>query len=321
MTVFLVAERLLGRVRAAHAVMLLGFAVVVVFVGGVVFAITNHEGVGTGLYWAVTTATTVGYGDVTPKNGVSRVVAVLVMLLTIPVVGAAFALLAGTTAVSYLRRILGLETHLPQRAYTLVYGDDPVVPSVLTELLKADSPVVLVAAKRPAGLAREVTYVAGDPTDDEVIKASRPEGASRVLIACDEDADTLIVAVSLRTRVPALEVYALSESPRVASALRDLGVHHTLSSTELVGHTLAKSLESPSAGDLVLQLVDTTSYAIRERVVVGDLLSRPLSQIRGSSSSLVLGIARGDRVDVGIGTDPVLTAGDRIVELVLPPST
>lgn len=318
MSIFLVAEHLLGRLRAAHAIALLGFAVAVLVVGGVVFSATNHVSVGTGLYWAVTTGTTVGYGDVTPKNGISRLVAVVVMVLTIPAVGAAFALLAGTTAVAHLRRMLGLVTHLPQQAFTVVYGDDPVVPSVLVELVKAEDPVVLVAAQQPKGLPAQVVFVAGDPTDDEVISTSEPQRAARALIACDQDADTLIVAVSLRTRVPDLEVYALSESPRIAAALRDLGVHHTLSSTQLVGHTLAKSLETPSAGDLMVQLVDSGSYTIRERLVEGDLVAQPLSRVRGSSASLVLGVTRDGRVDIGIGTDLVLAAGDRIVELAPP---
>jgi voltage-gated potassium channel len=122
--------------------------------------------------------------------------------------------------------------------------------------------------------------------------------------------------VALRTSVPDLEIYALSESPRVASALRDLGVTHTLSSTELVGHTVAKSLETPSAGDIVLQLVDSNSYTLRERAVDPDLVSHPLSQARAVAGALVLGISHDGHVDLGVGDDPVLSQGDRLVELV-----
>jgi hypothetical protein len=43
----------------------------------------------------VTTATTVGYGDVTPRNTAGGVIATGVMLTTIPIVPAVFALVAG----------------------------------------------------------------------------------------------------------------------------------------------------------------------------------------------------------------------------------
>jgi voltage-gated potassium channel len=47
------------------------------------------------LWWAVVTATTVGYGDVSPVTGEGRVIAVLLMLVGIGVIGIFTASLAG----------------------------------------------------------------------------------------------------------------------------------------------------------------------------------------------------------------------------------
>jgi voltage-gated potassium channel len=43
----------------------------------------NFPSIGSGLWWAVQTVTTVGYGDDVPANLTGRLVAVLVMLLGI----------------------------------------------------------------------------------------------------------------------------------------------------------------------------------------------------------------------------------------------
>jgi voltage-gated potassium channel len=43
----------------------------------------NYPSIGTGLWWAVQTVTTVGYGDNVPGNLAGRLVAALVMLLGI----------------------------------------------------------------------------------------------------------------------------------------------------------------------------------------------------------------------------------------------
>jgi voltage-gated potassium channel len=268
MPIFLVVHRLSRRLGRYRELLLLASAVVIVFIGAGLFSLAEHISYGIGLYWAIVTATTVGYGDVTPHNTAGRVIAAGVMLTTIPLVAAVFALLAGASVLARIRRLLGMDTELPRQPYTLVYGTHPVVPRVLEELQRVGDPVVLVAPATPAGVHREdLELLVGDPCEDGIVQRSEPTRANRALIACTEDADTLVVAVAIHSLAPKLEIYALTQSPRVARALQELGVTHTLASDELVGHTLAKSLETPEAGDLLLQLVDTETYRLGERPV------------------------------------------------------
>jgi voltage-gated potassium channel len=315
MPIFAVVRHLVRRAGPYREVALLGLALTVVLVGAGLFALAEHVSYGIGLYWSITTATTVGYGDVTPHNTAGRVIAAGVMLTTIPIVAAVFALVAGASALARIRRILGLDSSLPSQPFTVVYGSHPTVPHLLTELVRAGDPVVLVASARPTGIPHEVEFVGGDPADEDTVRRSQPERANRALIACMTDADTLFVAVALHHIAPQLEVYALTQSPRVARSLDDLGVTHTLASDELVGHTLAKSLETPEAGDLLLQLVDTDNYRLTEQDVDATFVSRPLSQARATVGTLVLGIARDGHVDLGLTDDPVLAAGDRLIVL------
>ena len=51
--------------------------------GGVAFASVENTSVGNGIYWAVTTMTTVGYGDITPKTPEGKVITITVMLVGI----------------------------------------------------------------------------------------------------------------------------------------------------------------------------------------------------------------------------------------------
>jgi voltage-gated potassium channel len=71
-----------GSVRNAANVIVVATATVVL-TAGVLMRVLDHSEyptVGRGLWWAMQTVTTVGYGDVTPQNTSGRIIAAAVML-------------------------------------------------------------------------------------------------------------------------------------------------------------------------------------------------------------------------------------------------
>jgi voltage-gated potassium channel len=69
-------------VRSAASVIVAATAAVVVGAGVLmrVFDHSEYSNVWVGMWWALQTATSVGYGDVTPKNATGRIIAAFVML-------------------------------------------------------------------------------------------------------------------------------------------------------------------------------------------------------------------------------------------------
>lgn len=78
---------------------------------------------------------------------------------------------------------------------------------------------------------------------------------------------------------------------------------------------MAKSLETPQAGSLLLQMIDNASYRLAETAVDPSFVSQRLSKARSVADALVLGIARGNQVDLGLVDDPLLSADDRLIVL------
>ena len=69
-------------VRGAVSTIVAATATVVV-IAGVLMRVLDHKEFGSiwlGMWWAVQTVTTVGYGDITPRDVLGRIVATLVML-------------------------------------------------------------------------------------------------------------------------------------------------------------------------------------------------------------------------------------------------
>jgi voltage-gated potassium channel len=122
----------------------------------------------------------------------------------------------------------------------------------------------------------------------------------------------LVSAVLLRKQAPSLPVTALVSSPSVREALRDLGVQQTVSGSELLARTLAVSLETPHAGEMIAQL--TGKRDLLAEVEPGPAaIGKTLSAIRDERAALVLGLVRDGAFTLGISEDPVVTAGDLLL--------
>ena len=85
-------------VRNAAAVIAVSTTVVVIASGVLMWAVDRSEypSIGRGLWWAMQTVTTVGYGDVTPEHTAGRIVAVAVMLWGIAFVAIVVAAITST---------------------------------------------------------------------------------------------------------------------------------------------------------------------------------------------------------------------------------
>ena len=117
-------------------------ALLTVALGGLAFArVEPGIKVGDGLYWAVTTVTTTGYGDIVPTTSAGKALAVFVML-----VGAAFlAILTGAIAQRFVGRWRGGASNASATA-----GEDAVLAK-LEELGERLAALERAVTRRPGG--------------------------------------------------------------------------------------------------------------------------------------------------------------------------
>ena len=89
------------------AVVIASVSTIVTVVAGLVVTLVEHDtypSIGTGLWWAAQTVTTVGYGDNVPMSLGGRLIAVLVMLLGIGFLTVVTAAIT-STFVAHARRV------------------------------------------------------------------------------------------------------------------------------------------------------------------------------------------------------------------------
>lgn len=57
--------------------------VLLIVAAGIIFGLLEHQNMFDGIWWAITTVTTVGYGDLYPKTNYGRIFAIVLMLVGI----------------------------------------------------------------------------------------------------------------------------------------------------------------------------------------------------------------------------------------------
>ena len=105
-----------------RTIVLAALALASVLAGAVAFAVADHVSFWLALYFSVATATTVGYGDVTPKTGPAHLVAVAEMITALPLLGACFASL---TAMHVHRHVKDHVDRAIAAGQQATAGDDP----------------------------------------------------------------------------------------------------------------------------------------------------------------------------------------------------
>jgi len=92
------------------AVIIAGFTVMITLAGGILVRLVDHREYhtfGKGLWFALQTVTTVGYGDVTPRQSSGRIIATVVMLAGIGFLAVITASVTASLVESSRRRFVG----------------------------------------------------------------------------------------------------------------------------------------------------------------------------------------------------------------------
>jgi voltage-gated potassium channel len=250
-------------------ILLLAVALLVV-VGALGFSLTErHHGswyarFGLGVWWAIVTLTTVGYGDVVPHTFWGRLVGVGVMLGGV----LALSLVTATVASVFIARKFRLERGLEALKTTqhiLILGWHYEAEDFLTQLLRrlpADMPVVLVNQLPPEQLenlkakyaAQDLNYVWGDYSREEVLQRANVTEAIRAIILADRppgetsaqvDQRTLLTALTLKSLNPKIRVLAELLGPENRAYLERAGAEEVLIRGQYDSSLMAGAIAAP----------------------------------------------------------------------------
>lgn len=208
-----------------------------------------------------------------------------------------------------------MDIPLPLTGHTVILGFLAETKIVLSELRLARESVVIVANLDDGLLPSDVPLIKGDPAEESLLERAHITDAKQALVTAPTDGEVLEIAIAVRHLAPHLPLIVSTRSEKVSRALHDLGIPLTVSTDDLLGHTLAKSLEAPHAAQLLLRIVNSDAYCIQEWPVKEEWVGLPLSEVRSRHGGFVLGVAQQDDVILGVERDPVMVADSFLLVL------
>ena len=290
---------------------------------------------GDGLWWALVTITTVGFGDITPVTTVGRFIGGAMMI------GGLFtlALFAGIVGHSLLNAVLsireeqfrmsGYVNHILVCGYEM--GSGMLLDVLSGEINTQEQRIVLFGPyERPRGLPPEFRWVQGDPTKESELDKARLAYASTVIVTGSRriipqqaDATTILTVFTIRSALKKSREAAKRKKPIriIAEVLDSENVQHARTAgsdevieTRRVGYSLlAHTVVYPGVADATSRMV----FDGHQNLYVGhlpDTIHQPLTfdelsrEIRTSTGCLVIGYR-----DPDTGEEQVNPPGDVLV--------
>ncbi|MBV9862336.1 MAG: NAD-binding protein [Alphaproteobacteria bacterium] len=251
-------------------------------------------------YFVLTTMTTTGYGDVTPKtdSAPQLIAAMLLMLSGIIVSGLFIAYGASLLTRAQWVAMQGLRP-VRRRGHIVLCGAGSIGSGVIDLLLAFKKPLVVVEATPDSSLVerardRGFDLLTGDASRDEALDLCNLGAAHSLIALTNIDTLNLEIALGARARNPELPiVLRIAEASFAASIVRHFEFETTFSAAALAAPAFAGLSRLPGARGRIA--FDDREFAIGEAVLpekAGEAVPRgaiPLAVARDNGLALVHG--------------------------------
>lgn len=160
------------------------------------------------LYFVITTVTTTGYGDISPKDASVwlKVYACLMMVLGSASVAVLYSIVTDYIVTARLQQLVGRQK-VPEKDHVIVAGIGDVGYRIIEELERMGAKVVAVdldgASKYFGTLRNRVPVLVGDARDRETLKRAGVEKAVAMIAATGDDAVNLSIGLASESLNPA----------------------------------------------------------------------------------------------------------------------
>jgi voltage-gated potassium channel len=207
---------------------------------------TNVETLTDAFYYTLVTASTVGYGDVTPASERATLYGMSVVVIGTASFAIALGSLLGPAIEKRFSEVLGNMTDaqldlLEDHVVVLGFGD--LTEPILDELVDEAEFVVVTPDQETAARLqqRDIPVLTDDPSDEAPLERAGIHEARAVVAATNDDAQDALGILTARALNPEVNIVAAATDRENVEKLRRAGADTVISPAVIGGHLLVQS--------------------------------------------------------------------------------
>ena len=163
-------------------------------------------------YYTIVTLSTVGYGDIVPATPAARWFAMSLLLIGLGVFASAIASALGPKISGELTSLFNpKEKAMDLKDHIILVGEGAIARNTADELTQRGVPFIQIVAA-PAE-AQTAGVIAGDATNDAVLRQAGIQTARMVIAAREDDGENAFIALGAKDLNPNVRVLAVASSP------------------------------------------------------------------------------------------------------------
>jgi voltage-gated potassium channel len=261
-----------------------------------------------GIWWAIVTTSTIGYGDFVPETIAGKLVAILLILLGTGFISAYFVTLSAA-AISKENALISGKLAYAKEGHTIIIGWNERVRellSQLTEFRPFTSFVIIDETLDKLPISnKNVHFIKGNPTYEHVLHKANIAKAKTVLITANQhknemEADMAAILTLLTMKGLNPHIYAIIEiltAHQVNNAKR-AGADEVIQTNSLSSFMMMNSMLSSGISQIVEHLLERLKVEKLQLIdVPDDMVGKTFKQgheMLWEQQTLLLGIIRGE---------------------------